>query len=460
MNLNIVGEIKLINKFEIQPRCLKWPTVLLLVAVVAGCGGGSGGRDPILGGAGAPATVPPVVVAPGIVPIVVPGATCSAAVGPTIPTVTTSDPTSGNQFATTSTTGVAGGGKLITGTFSLAMDSATINDTTFTLAPVGQAVITPISVTYNGSTRVATLTTPTALLPDTSYTAIISQSVTSAAGTAMACRYVWEFKTAVTAAAAPAAVNLGLAAPFAIASAAGVNNVGATTINGDAVLDPTATCNAVAINATGGFGLCGGLAPSITGSVISPLFPDAGATSGAIKADLLAAYNSIAPASLPGGTVLGCGIIGSGGGAGAGVGCAGNSTLPPGVYISATASTIGVTGVLTLDGGGDVNSSFIFQAPSAVTTAAGAPGAPGSEIILINGAKASNVFWWVGSSATIGTYAQFQGNVLADTSITMGTSSTSCGRLLAGAVTASGAFVFDTNVVSVPGNVNAAATCN
>ncbi len=420
---------------------LTWSMPLLLVAFVTGCGGGD---DPILGGGiggiipGAPAGA------------IIPGAVCNAASGPT---VTLSDPTHGNQFVTTSTTGVANSGKAISATFDVAMNAATINATTFTLTPVGGVTLIPASVNYNAATKVATLTTSSALLVDTSYTAVIAQgTVTSAAGAALACSHAWNFKTAISAATGVAPVNLGLAAPFAIASAAGVSNIGATTINGDVVLDPTATCNAVTVDAAGGFGLCAGTAPTRTGTVISPLFPDAGATSGAIKADLLAAYNSITPASLPGATVLGCGTIGSSGGAGAGVGCAGNATLSPGVYISATASTIGVTGVLTLDGQGDANAQFVFQAPSALTTAAGAPGAPASEIRLINGAKASNVWWQVGSSATIGTYALFQGNILADTTITMGTNSTSCGRLLAGAVTASGAFTFDANVVSVPGN--------
>lgn len=58
----------------------------------------------------------------------------------------------------------------------------------------------------------------------------------------------------------------------------------------------------------------------------------------------------------------------------------------------------------------------------------------------------------MGSSATIGAYSVFNGNVLADSSITMETGATSCGRLLAGGFTTSGAFVFDSNVVSVPGN--------
>ena len=447
------------KKFDKHSQVLQWILPVILVAFMSACGGGGEGRDPILGGG---------VTGPGSIPgappgAIIPGAVCTAASGPTIPTVTTSDPTSGNQFATTSTTGAAGGGKKITATFSLAMNATTINTTTFTLAPVGQPVLSGTSVGYNTSTKVATLTTSSALLPNTSYTAIVTVgAVTSVGGVPLACSYAWNFKTAAVAAAGGPLVNLGKATPMAIAAAAGVSNtptVPLSHVNGDAVLDPTATCNAVSVGAAGTFGACAGSAPTITGTVISPLFPDAGVTSGAIKSDLNAAYNSLMPANLPGATVLGCGTIGTGGGAGAGVGCAGNATLPPGVYISATASTIGVTGVLTLDGGGDANAVFVFQAPSALTTAAGAPGVPGSQILLTNGAKASNVWWQVGSSATIGTYADFKGNILADTSVTLGTSATSCGRLLAGAVTASGAFTFDTNVVSVPGNASAPAGC-
>jgi hypothetical protein len=446
------------KKFDSYSRMLPWLLAIMLAALAAGCGGGEG-QGPILGsgvtGTGSIPGAPPGAI--------IPGATCTVSSGPTIPTVTTSNPTSGNQFATTSTTGVAGSGKQITATFSLAMNAATINATTFTVAPVGGAVLTPASVSYVAPTKVATLTTSSALLPNTSYTAIVTVgAMTSAGSVPLACSYAWNFKTVTPAAAGGPLVNLGRATPMAIASAAGVNNTATAPlshINGDAVLDPTATCNAVSVGAAGTFGVCGGFAPTITGTVISPLFPDAGVTSGGIKSDMNAAYLSLMPANLPGATVLGCGTIGTGGGAGAGVGCAGNATLPPGVYISATASTIGVTGVLTLNGGGDANAVFVFQAPSALTTAAGAPGVPGSTILLTNGAKASNVWWQVGSSATIGTYADFKGNILADTSVTLGTSATSCGRLLAGAVTASGAFTFDTNVVSVPGNASAPASC-
>jgi hypothetical protein len=441
------------KKLDGYSRKLPWLLAFMLAAFAAGCGGGGEGQGPILGG--------------GVTGIgtgtIIPGAACTASSGPTIPTVTTSNPTSGNQFVTTSTTGVAGSGKQITATFSLAMNAATINSTTFTVAPAVGALLIPASVGYNAATKVATFTTSAALLPNTSYTATITVgAMTSAGSVPLACTYAWSFKTVAVPATGVAPVNLGRATPMAIASAAGVINSATAPlshINGDAVLDPTATCNGPSVGAAGTFGLCGGSAPTITGTVISPLFPDAGVTSGGIKSDMNAAYLGLMPANLPGATVLGCGTIGTGGGAGAGVGCAGNATLPPGVYISATASTIGVTGVLTLDGGGDANAVFVFQAPSALTTAAGAPLVPGSTILLTNGAKASNVWWQVGSSATIGTYADFKGNILADTSVTLGTNATSCGRLLAGAVTASGAFTFDSNVVSVPGNASAPASC-
>ena len=100
----------------------------------------------------------------------------------TVPTVLLTDPTNGNQFATTSTTGVfAAGGKLLTATFSLAMNPASITAATFTLAPVGGATLGPASVTYNASTNTATLRTALPLLPNTSYTAIITTGATSAA---------------------------------------------------------------------------------------------------------------------------------------------------------------------------------------------------------------------------------------------------------------------------------------
>ena len=435
------------KNFESSSRCRTWSMALLLSAVAlvtVGCGGG--GRDPILGANVATATVVPLVPPVGAV---IPGA-CTAAG----PTVTASDPTNGNQSASTSTTGVANNGKSITATFNQAMNGATINANSFSLAPAGGAALVPASVTYDVATQIATLKTAAALVPATSYTAVIQGAITNANGTTIGCNYVWNFRTAALAAVVPLAPVLGGLSTFAIASAGGITNGGATKINGNVVLDPNQTCNLAAVGAANDFGAnCNAGANKITNNagdtVITQIHPDT-TTADATMAELRGKWNSISPAGLPGATVLGCGVIGSSGDAGVGKGCSGNFTLPPGTYISATSSTIGVTGDLTLNGG--PNDVWVFQAPSAVTTAVNA------RIILTGGAKASNVSWFVGSSASLNGNTTFQGSILASASITMGTGATSCGRLLAGAEGA-GQFTFLANTVSVPSHTNAPADC-
>ena len=254
-------------------------------------------------------------------------------------------------------------------------------------------------------------------------------------------------------------IDLGLAGPFAIAATAGVTNTSTapiTHINGNVVLTPDQTCNAVTVDNAGGFGLCGGMPPTINGTVITNLYPDT-TTATAIKADLNAAFLSITPlagppavGSLGGGTPIAAATT-----LGNATGSAlvlGDNWFTPGVYISIT--SILITGDVTLDGQGDPNAIFIFQSASSLTTSDGAP-SPGAHtrILLTNGTKASNVWWQVASSATMGSYCEFQGNILAAFNITMKTGSTACGRSMAGAwVGGGGAFIFDTNVVSVPGN--------
>lgn len=102
----------------------------------------------------------------------------------------------------------------------------------------------------------------------------------------------------------------------------------------------------------------------------------------------------------------------------------GGTTVLPGVYDSA-AGDFQITGTLTLDGGGDPNSVWIFKAASTFITA------PGSFMELTNGAQACNVFFQVGSSATLDTTSATVGNILALTSITMNTGATLDGRALA-----------------------------
>lgn len=111
-------------------------------------------------------------------------------------------------------------------------------------------------------------------------------------------------------------------------------------------------------------------------------------------------------------------------------------TLTPGVYTSA--SSLGLSGDLTLNGGGNPNAVFVFQAGSTLTAGSG------SRVLLIGGASPCNVFWQVGSSATIGVGSEFVGNILALTSITMNTGATLNGRALA----RNGAVTLDTNVIT------------
>ncbi|MEX2651702.1 MAG: ice-binding family protein [Acidimicrobiia bacterium] len=106
-------------------------------------------------------------------------------------------------------------------------------------------------------------------------------------------------------------------------------------------------------------------------------------------------------------------------------------TLVGGVYEGPSQGALSLTGTLTLDGEGDPNSVFIFQTDSTLITGSG------SVVSLINGAQECNVFWQVGSSATLGTGSTFVGNILALTSISVTTNVTVHGRALAqtGAVT-------------------------
>ena len=111
-------------------------------------------------------------------------------------------------------------------------------------------------------------------------------------------------------------------------------------------------------------------------------------------------------------------------------------TLTAGVYTSR--SSLAESGDITLDAQGNPNAVFIFQVASTLTTGSG------SHIILANGAKACNVFWQVGSSATLGTNSVFKGNILALTSITITTGVNLEGRALA----RNGAVTLDTDIIT------------
>ncbi|HUW75173.1 MAG TPA: ice-binding family protein [Gallionella sp.] len=271
----------------------------------------------------------------------------------------------------------------------------------------------------------------------------------------------------VTTTTGPAGVTaaniLKSASTFGIAATAGITNTNTlplTTINGDVVLDPTLTCNGTAVpgatagSGSAGFGQCNSTTPTSVPILNGTVYITGDTPTAGVVADLKSAFLQITPpagppaagslggaTNLPAGTTLGA-VSGS-------AMVVGDNLFYPGVYQSKT--SIMITGDLTLDAQGNPDAVFVFQSSSSVGTAAGGPTpANRTRILLINGAKASNVWWQAGTSATLGLYSEFQGNILASADITMKTGATSCGRLLAGAFT-SGAFVFDSNVVSVPG---------
>jgi len=147
----------------------------------------------------------------------------------------------------------------------------------------------------------------------------------------------------------------------------------------------------------------------------------ADATAATAQGDLTTAYNALA------GKACGTTIIADLGG----------TTLAPGVYCSA--SSVGLTGTVTLDGQGKSNATFVIQAGSALTVT--------GSVTLIGGAQAKNVYWQVGSSATFATGSAMKGNILALTSVTLNDNATLVGRALArnGAVT-----LGSNNTISLP----------
>jgi len=205
----------------------------------------------------------------------------------------------------------------------------------------------------------------------------------------------------------PRGVNLGAAAPFAVLAGSTVTGTGFPLI-------------------TGNFGLIPGTdVLGLPPGVVSGVFHIGDATAAAAALALTDAYNDAAARVIPAPVSVS--------------GNLGGMTLAPGTYVSGSSLEISA-GDLTLDAFGDANAVWIFQMPTSFTATSS------RQVVLSGGARAANVYWQVGSSATLGSTSRIVGNFLADQSITLETGARLDGR----ALTRIGAVTLDSAVIVVP----------
>jgi hypothetical protein len=198
---------------------------------------------------------------------------------------------------------------------------------------------------------------------------------------------------------------------FGVLAGSAVTNTGATLVIGN-------------VGVSAGTSL-GGFPP---GALSGTKYSGAPSIAGTAQTELTTAYNAVlaVPSTLTWNADLG-----------------GHTFYVGGVYTAST--SLGLTGIATLDCTSNPNGQIIFQVGSTLTTASG------SSVNLVN-CQASNIFWLVGTSATLGTTTSFAGNILAQASITMNTGASLSGRALA----RTGAVTLDTNAISAPAGLGGA----
>jgi hypothetical protein len=288
-----------------------------------------------------------------------------------------------------------------TATFSTAMDPATITDLTFT---VTQGLM-PVAgtVTFDALTDTASFTPDAVLGLGLLYEATVTTGAEDLGSTPLAADHVWSFTTAAS---SQAPIDLRSASGFVVLAGSTVTSTGLTEITGDLGVSPG--------TAVTGFG---------PGVLFGNLHAGDPTAADAI-ADLSDAYNDAAGRMLD--PILVTGNLGG-------------QTLSPGLYKSLTSLEVS-SGDLTFDALGDSAAVFIFQMATTWVMATGL------QIILTNGAEAANIYFQVGSSATLGTYTVFHGTIMADQSITLATGATVNGRVLARIA----AVTMDTNTIVGP----------
>lgn len=321
-------------------------------------------------------------------------------------------------------------------TFSEAMDVATLTDASFTLTDA-QAAPVAGTVSYDEDNNIATFNPTADLAANETYTATVvggDSGAKDSAGNAVAADEVWTFTTGTCTAAEP--VALGTASTFGAGSGVGIDNTGTlTVVEGDlGAATPSAAITGLRDAVSPPFTVTAENNGEVTGTIYTNEDPvaDGGVTAGEVGPALAAAYDEMATA--PGGTDPGAEL--------------GGQTLDPGVYTTAASATI-TGGDLTLDAGGDPDAVWVFQIPGALTVG----DTEARSVLLVNGARAQNVFWAVGTTATINAVGggTMVGTIIAPDGIAISTSGNTEITTLEGRVFGFPGLVTMTNtVINVP----------
>lgn len=324
------------------------------------------------------------------------------------PTVSSSDPLNNESDVARN--------KVVSVTFSEAMDPLTINASSFTVKQGATEI--PGVVEYSGVTATFTSTATFAAASD--YTATISTSAKSIKGEVLASNYEWNFTTGGSTASLEK-VNLGTAANYVILAKTAINNSGTTAVTGDLGLSPAATSYITGMALTDFTGYA--TSAQVIGRVYAADMADPTPVNLTTAVEnMITAYNDAAGRPSPDFLELGTGNIGG-------------RTLTAGLY--KWTNTVTIPSDLTISG--SATDVWIFQIAGDLSVSSAI------NVILSGEAQASNIFWQVAGEATFGTTSHMEGVILSMTGVTFQTGASFNGRALAQT-----AIILEGNAVTQP----------
>jgi len=291
----------------------------------------------------------------------------------------------------------------ITADFSVVMDPATINATSFTVTRGSTPVLGVVS--YSGKT--ATFIPANPLVLNSDYTASISTEAKDASGNQLTAGVAWNFKTFSPG--SPEVVNLRSSGNYVILAKTAITNGPTSSISGDLGLSPAATSYITGFSLTNETGYATSAQVIDGGRIYAAdmAAPTPANLTTAVE-NMITAYDDAAGRLAPHFIELSTGNIGG-------------KTLVPGLY--KWTNTVTLPANVTLSGGAD--DVWIFQIAEDLTVSTGV------KVILQGGAQAKNIFWQVAGTATFGANSHFEGIILSMTGITFQTGATFNGRALA-----------------------------